>query len=642
MTHLLGRFLGLSRRTKRSLLVIADLIVAQVAIYSALMLRYGTLNPENVPSFGWPLFFAVLCISAVAAFGLRLDRVKLQSVEGRAVGNIAAFAILAAVGVSAFFHMTALPGPRSVPIIFAAFCFFGAAGYRLLALQIFQSFATGDSRKRVIIYGAGAAGIQLASALRAAAEARPMAFIDNNPNLRGLIIAGLDVHAPGRLRDLARKMKAEQVLIAIPSLEKPQLAKLVQEVRDVGLEVQVLPSYIDMMSGVVSTPQHRTVVPEELLGRDAVDLAHHEIDDAYEGRSIMVTGAGGSIGSELCRQLMNCKPKRIVLFERSEFALYSIDQDLKKLAAKRGIEIIPVLGSVTNKMRVSWAIAQYDVQVVLHAAAYKHVPLVEANELEGGRNNILGTMVVADAAIEAQIERFILVSTDKAVRPTNIMGATKRMAELVVQDRHTRSGRTVFSMVRFGNVLGSSGSVIPLFQKQIAAGGPVTVTDPEVTRYFMTIPEAARLVLLAGAYSEGGDVFVLDMGKPHKIIEIAKRMINLSGRSVKDVETGVGDIEIVTTGLRPGEKLFEELLIDNDTLGSTPHPKILRAQEYALSQEQVREMLNELGRCIRENIPHEFRNLVAHTVREYRPWKDVSKPTRSEDTERKDEARLSS
>ncbi|MHA6327182.1 polysaccharide biosynthesis protein [Roseivivax sp. CAU 1753] len=620
MTGILQFALGFSRRTKRMLLISADLIVAQAAVLAALFLRYGTLDPQFVPTLDWTLFVAVLAISGGLAWMFRLDRVKLQSVDSKAVQNIIGYAVAAAIMLSVFFYLSAMPGPRSVPIIFGVFCFFGSAGYRVLALQFFQHMATNTDSKRVIIYGAGAAGIQLASALRASSEARPVAFVDDNPNLRGLIIAGLDVSAPSKLTEIAEKRHADTVLIAIPSLSKPQTSELVEYVRKTALDVQILPSYIDMMAGNLGTFNHRTVVPEELLGRDAVDLSSDEIDDAYENRTVMVTGAGGSIGSELCRQLLNCKAKRIVLFERSEFALYSIDQDLRKVAEKRGIEVIPVLGSVTNKMRVSWALAEYEVQVVLHAAAYKHVPLVESNPLEGGRNNVIGTMITADAAIEAGIERFILVSTDKAVRPTNIMGATKRMAEMVIQDRHRRSGRTVFSMVRFGNVLGSSGSVLPLFQNQIAAGGPVTVTHSEVTRFFMTIPEAARLVLLAGAYSEGGDVFVLDMGKPHRIVDIAKRMIELSGRSVKDPETGKGDIEIITTGLRPGEKLYEELLIDNDTLRGTPHPKILRAEEYALSAEEVAEMLNELGHCMRINSPADFRTLVAEKVREYRPW----------------------
>ena len=332
---------------------------------------------------------------------------------------------------------------------------------------------------------------------------------------------------------------------------------------------------------------------------------------------IMVTGAGGSIGSELCRQLLDCKPARIVLFEQGELALYQIDRELRGRAAQAGIPVTTRLGSVTNKARVAAVLRDERVEIVLHAAAYKHVPLVEENELEGARNNVMGTQIVAEAAQLANVERFILVSTDKAVRPTNIMGATKRMAELVVQDLASRAQTTRYAMVRFGNVLGSSGSVLPLFQQQIEAGGPVTVTHPEVTRFFMTIPEAARLVLLAGAYARGGDVFVLDMGEPRRIIDIAKQMIYLAGRRVKDPATGEGDIAIEITGLRQGEKLYEELLIDDASLQATPHNKILRAQEARLSQIEVAAMLKELNASIDAGDAERLRALVSTRVDGY-------------------------
>jgi FlaA1/EpsC-like NDP-sugar epimerase len=371
------------------------------------------------------------------------------------------------------------------------------------------------------------------------------------------------------------------------------------------------------MAGNVGGDPFRLVSPDELLGRDKVELDTPEIARAYAGRVIMVTGAGGSIGSELCRQLLKCKPAHIILFEQSEFALYTIDRDLRDRANEVGIPITIRLGSITNMARVASVIADEGVNIILHAAAYKHVPMVEDNALEGARNNVLGTQVVADCARAAGIERMILISTDKAVRPTNVMGATKRMAELVVQNMQTRTQKTNFSMVRFGNVLGSSGSVLPLFQAQIIAGGPVTVTHEDVTRFFMTIPEAARLVLLAGAYATGGDVFVLDMGEPQKIIDIACKMIKLSGRTIKDPQTGEGDIAIEVTGLRPGEKLYEELLLDDDSLVGTPHPKILRAEEATLSKIEVVGMLKELQLCMEENSPHRLRKLMARCVDGY-------------------------
>jgi len=331
----------------------------------------------------------------------------------------------------------------------------------------------------------------------------------------------------------------------------------------------------------------------------------------------MVTGAGGSIGSELCRQLIACRPAKIVLFEQSEYNLYMADLDLAKRTQSCAVEICSRLGSVTDPMRLRQVMAEERVEIILHAAAYKHVPLVEGNELEGARNNILGTKILADAAVSAGIERFILVSTDKAVRPTSVMGATKRLAELIVQDVQTRAPDTKFAMVRFGNVLGSSGSVLPLFQAQIEAGGPVTVTHPEMNRYFMTVSEAARLVLLAGAYAEGGDVFVLDMGKPQKIINIARKLIRLSGRRVKDPVTGEGDIEIKITGLRPGEKLFEELFVDEDSLCKTPHPKILRAEEARLSEIQIAGMLREVQVAIDTANPQKLRKVAMERVDGY-------------------------
>jgi len=408
----------------------------------------------------------------------------------------------------------------------------------------------------------------------------------------------------------------------MPSISRRRQNEMIANLSSLGCEVQILPSYVDLIAGKDTERQLRTVTPDELLGRDKVDLDIPDIAKTYAGRVVMVTGAGGSIGSELCRQLLNCRPERIVLFEQGEFALYQIDRDLRPLAETAGIKVTTRLGSVTNAARVASVLADEKVDVVLHAAAYKHVPIVEDNELEGARNNVLGTQVVAEAALAAGVERFILVSTDKAVRPTNVMGATKRMAELVVQDLQTRSSQTRFAMVRFGNVLGSSGSVLPLFERQIRAGGPVTVTHHEVTRFFMTIPEASRLVLLAGAYAEGGDVFVLDMGEPMKIIDIARRMIAMSGRRVK--ENGQGDIEIKVTGLRSGEKLYEELLIDDKSLRATPHGKILRAEEAMLSQIEVASMVRELKEALEHGDRKAIRSLIVKRVEGYHLQEDVS------------------
>jgi len=396
---------------------------------------------------------------------------------------------------------------------------------------------------------------------------------------------------PSALPELIRRKNIAQVILAMPSVRLSDRRQILSDLRDTGVEVQTLPSFAELLDGRDLTEQIRPVSPDDLLGRAAVDLTSTEVSAAYTGKVIMVTGAGGSIGSELVRQIVETRPAKLVLFDQSEFALYEIDKDLHRMADAP--QVVARLGSVTDPDRVARVIAEQGVEIILHAAAYKHVPMVEMNPLEGARNNVIGTQVVADAAASAGVERFILVSTDKAVRPTNVMGASKRMAELIVQDRQTRNSDTIFTMVRFGNVLGSSGSVIPLFREQIMAGGPITLTHRDVTRYFMTIPEATQLVLLAGSFAEGGEVFVLDMGKPVKIIDLARSLVELSGLKVRDADTPEGDIEIVTTGLRPGEKLYEELLIGDNVI-ATPHPKIMRAAEDKLSGGETARRLDEL------------------------------------------------
>lgn len=586
---------SMSRRHKRFLFLTFDSGLVPVALYLAFALRFGTSFPTQQVLGSLPLFAVMTLLAPVLVLVFRLPWIKLTSLDITALSRIAAAAVVLGVAAMVASYLLALGAPRSVPIIFGVM-FFGLSvvGRTLVFLLVHGSWQRSQGVP-VAIYGAGAAGIQLASALRQSTEVHPVTFVDDNRSLRGLIIAGLSVASPSRLRVMIEQGDVTRVLVAMPSLPKPKLDVLLAQLADLPCEVQVLPSYVDMISG--RQTEMKTVSPDALLGRDKVALDVPDIAKAYAGRSVMVTGAGGSIGSELCRQLLDCNPARIVFFEQSELALYQIDRELRTVATTRGIAVSARLGSVTDARRVADVMAQEAVEIVLHAAAYKHVPLVEENELEGARNNTIGTQTVAMAAEAAGVERFILVSTDKAVRPTNIMGATKRMAELVVQDLASRAIHTRFSMVRFGNVLGSSGSVLPLFQDQIKAGGPVTVTHKEVTRYFMTIPESARLVLLAGAYSKGGDVFVLDMGEPMRIINIARRMIELSGSKVREGADGDG-IEIKVTGLRPGEKLYEELLIDATSMIATPHEKILRAEEGRLSQIEVAGMIREVRASI--------------------------------------------
>jgi FlaA1/EpsC-like NDP-sugar epimerase len=615
------RFLNsLSRRNKKTLLFGADIAMVAFGLFSAFALRFGMLFPVDPILASWPLYPTMCFVGAAAIYLARLHQIKLHAMDHSAflrIGSTAAVLSLIAMGLS---FMLGLSSPRSIPLIFGAVFFLSSVLVKVVALHVLLAFGGKETGSvKVAIYGAGAAGIQLAAALRQSDEARPCFFVDENPNLHGLLMNGLPVLPPKKLFQNVKKQNIGCILLAMPSIGRTQRNQILQELSKLSVEVMILPSYVDLMADGGMEQALRPVTPDELLGRDKVELDIPEIAKAYAGRTIMVTGAGGSIGSELCRQLLNRGPAKIVLFEQSEFSLYSIDREIRAMVGISGkpIEIVTKLGSVTNRARVQGVVRGEGVDIILHAAAYKHVPLVESNELEGAKNNVLGTQVVSDVAADEKIERFIFVSTDKAVRPTNVMGATKRMAELVVQDTQTRSPATKFAMVRFGNVLGSSGSVLPLFESQIRAGGPVTVTHPDVTRFFMTIPEAARLVLLAGAYSKGGDFFVLDMGKPQKIVDIARKMIQLSGRTVKETPDGTGDIELKIVGLRPGEKLYEELLIDDDSLVATPHPKILRAHEAQLSEIEVAAMLKEISSAIITANPELLRQTIKSRVDGY-------------------------
>ena len=611
------------RQAKAILWLVLDTLLVPISLYGAFSLRLGTPSTFPMMQSSWALFPLLIVSGVVVFWMLGLQRIKLHSFDAYAMRRVGLAAIALTVAAMILSYLFDLWAPRSVPLIFGVIFFGAAIVTRLIGLAMLQAvLGRLGNAVPVAIYGAGAAGIQLASALRQSNEVKPIVFVDDNPALWGLLISGLQVKNPKELAVLSSSGKIRRVLLAMPSISRMRQSKLVAQLSALKCDVQVMPSYADLVAGKGLTETTAPVAHDALLGRDKVDLNIPDVAKAYAGRGVMVTGAGGSIGSELCRQLLDIKPSHIVLYERSEFELYKIDMELRVLAEAAGIKITTRLGSVVDARRVRAVLAETRAEIVLHAAAYKHVPLVEENELEGARNNVLGTQVVAEAALEAGVERFILISTDKAVRPTNIMGATKRMAELVVQDLQTRSTTTKFSMVRFGNVLGSSGSVLPLFESQIRRGGPVTVTHPDVTRFFMTIPEAARLVLLAGAYATGGDVFVLDMGEPKKIIDIARRMIELSGRLV--MENGEGDIEIEITGLRPGEKLYEELLIDDDSLRATPHGKILRAQEVRLSQIEVAAMLRTLNKALNAGDAAALRGLIEARVEGYHKQEDLA------------------
>jgi FlaA1/EpsC-like NDP-sugar epimerase len=506
----------------------------------------------------------------------------------------------------------------SIPLIFGVTFFSLSVFSRLIGQSLLSFLARRDLTKtNILIYGAGDAGIQLALALRQNNESRIIGFVDDKTSLDGMIAAGIKVHHASKIETIVKDNKIDRVILAMSTNKKRHL-NIVKKLEGLNCEVLTLPSMAEMLRSSNILDTLRPVSAQDLLGRQSVDLDLPIVRETYSGKVMLVTGAGGSIGSELCRQLLGCNIRKLVLVEHSEYNLYAIQGELEKLNDTSGLEIVAVLGSVRDEAMLTRVLTEEAVQIVLHAAAYKHVPLVEGNEVAGLGNNVLGTYSLAKAAMNAKVERFILISTDKAVRPTNIMGASKRMAEMVIQDFASRSTSTLFSMVRFGNVLGSSGSVIPLFKRQIATGGPLTVTHAEVTRFFMTIPEAARLVLLCGAYTRGGDVFVLDMGKATKIVDLARKIIKLSGRTVKDAENPDGDIEIQITGLRPGEKLYEELLLGNDML-TTPHPKILRAQEGKLSELEVANMIKAIDIAVKVESSIKAREAVARWVEEYQP-----------------------
>lgn len=457
-------------------------------------------------------------------------------------------------------------------------------------------------RQPVLVYGAGSAGRQLVSALRAGEDYLPVAFIDDNGDLQRKKIAGMRVHEPKAIRSLLHKHGVKKILLAIPSASIKERKRVLNQLEHYQVEVKTVAGAAEIISGKVQITELKDIDIEDLLGREAAQPYPDLMRKCIAGKVVMVTGAGGSIGSELCRQIMSYDPRRLILFEVSEYALYRIDAELR--AQKReGVELIPVLGSVTDRDLLERLMSAQRIDTVYHAAAYKHVPLVEFNVAEGVRNNVFGTANIAQIAQRTKVANFVLVSTDKAVRPTNFMGASKRAGELVLQALAQQESSTLFCMVRFGNVLGSSGSVVPLFKQQIAAGGPVTVTHKEITRYFMTIPEAAQLVIQAGSLSRGGDVFVLDMGDPVRIADLAERMIHLMGYEVKNGNSARDDgIEVVYTGLRPGEKLFEELLVGENVAG-TVHPRIMTANESFLPMAELTPKLNELSQaCTRNDV----------------------------------------
>jgi FlaA1/EpsC-like NDP-sugar epimerase len=609
---MVDRFLAaiftLSRWQKRAAQMLADMAALLFAFACAMALRLESIAFVNQAGPWAAIGIVVVCsIGVFHLLGLYKSMVRYISANAAftiAIGIFASAVMLFATSV-AFGQIL----PRTVPAIYGAIAFPLICGLRFGVRALFNR-RLNASKENVFIYGAGSAGRQLLRTLQQDPGFNPIAFLDDAPALQKMIVAGLPVHAPDALPALAQRFGARRVLLAIPSASPHARRNILARLSDMQMHVQTIPGIADIMSGDARINDLRSVAVEDLLGREPVPPLNDLLDANLRGKAVMVTGAGGSIGSELCRQAIQRGPTRLVLVETSEFALYSIDGELRRLLAEQGhdVEVIPLLLSVQSGAEMKTAMQRFRVDTVYHAAAYKHVPLVEHNVIESIRNNVFGTLATANAAVEAHVESFILVSTDKAVRPTNYMGATKRMAELICQAMSDRQTHTRFAMVRFGNVLGSSGSVIPHFRQQIEAGGPVTVTHPEVTRYFMTIPEAALLVMQAGAMSRGGDVFVLDMGDPIAIVDLAARMISLSGFTPRfpdasDQPARSGEIAIAFTKLRPGEKLYEELLIGDDVT-ATQHPRIMSAHEEKLSWAALQTALSELeAACAARDVP---------------------------------------
>ncbi|MFN4354451.1 polysaccharide biosynthesis protein [Parvibaculum sp.] len=638
--RLAGVLLSLPRGVKRGIAAFVDALLAVFTVWAALVLRLESFVTLQ-GAYLWPVAASV-CIAIPLFERLGLYRAVFRFSGWRAMGNITSAVAIYGVIFATIFTLISVPGvPRTVGIFQPALFLIVVIAARAIARDMLgrgSAKAYGAEEQRILIYGAGTAGLELAAALASKGTSEIVGFLDDDPALHKHVANGLTIFNPDMVGSLISRLDVTDILLAMPSISRSERGRIMKGLEKYSVRVCTMPSIDDLASGRVQVSDIREPDIHELLGRDPVapdlDFLHRHIRD----KVVMVTGAGGSIGSELCRQILECRPKQILLFEMTEFALFQIEQELRGIERQRGgqpVEVVALLGSVQDERRMRTVFSKYSPNTVYHAAAYKHVPLVEANPLEGIRNNVWGTWVSAYMARDHGVENFVLVSTDKAVRPTNIMGASKRLAELVLQafDNEQRSlgadsakggnrRGTCFSMVRFGNVLGSSGSVVPLFRQQIRNGGPITLTHPEVTRFFMTIPEAAQLVIQAGAMARGGDVFLLDMGEPVRVADLARRMVALSGLSIRDESNPDGDIEIEVVGLRPGEKLYEELLI-GDNPEKTDHVRIMKAHEACLPWSVLEPKLRFLMASMEKGDIAGIRKMLAELVSGYNPERAV-------------------
>lgn len=630
---------GLTRRRKQLIQLFVDTFLIVTSFFVAMLLRLDSLEFLANDSV-WLALPVMVPVSLFIFMRLGFYRSIVRFMGIKALQALCAGVLASALTLYVVSMVLNLPVPRSVPFIYTMLAFITIGGIRL-ALRLMYQRGQQIQKTRVLIYGAGAAGRQLVVSLRHGRDYEPVGFVDYAPLLKGTHVQGLRVYSPDMTPKLIEDFGVEKFLLAIPEATRARRQEIIESIEPLSIPVQTIPDMADIVSGKAKFNELRDVRVEDLLGRDPVPPDPKLMGANITHKTVMVTGAGGSIGSELCRQIVRLLPEQLIIVDSSEYSLYKIDQDLAQLLEKESlnVDVKPALASVRNGDVIARLIRTFNVDTIYHAAAYKHVPLVEFNPAEGVLNNVFGTLEVAKAAIQEGVESFVLVSTDKAVRPTNVMGASKRMAELVCQAYANEQSDTRFSMVRFGNVLGSSGSVVPLFRKQIEKGGPITVTHPDITRYFMTIPEASQLVIQAGGMATGGDVFVLDMGKPVKIVELAIRMVKLSGLSYRfvsvpeDSQTAKaepseefvekkGAIPIRFTGLRPGEKLYEELLA-TDSAQKTHHPRIMTASEDFLPWAALEPLLTQLEVACKSQDAAKIRELLIAAPTAYQPKSDI-------------------
>ena len=624
---------NLSRINKQLIMMFVDVILLIFILFISYSIRLEYWYIPKDDTLRLILAAPIIGIPIFAKFGLYKSVIRHIDVKTfwSLVQAVSLYAVL--WGLTGFFtqadfvrekEFVVETFPRTVIIINWLLAILAIGGIRIIARIILSKKDDVSIKKsRVLIYGAGNAGMQLASALESSSELRSVGFIDDNKDLQGSTISGLRVYSINDIESLINRLKVNEVLIAIPSASRSDRFAIIDKLERYPVVVRMLPGLSDLVQGKVKIDDLLQVSIKDLLGRKSVEPNESLLGKNITNKTVVVTGAGGSIGKELCRQIVLLKPKALILYEINELALYEIDNELSKIISHYSLNIYPILGNVNNKKRLKNLFKRFDVDTVYHSAAYKHVPMVEFNNTEGVENNIFGTFNCALAAIEARVKTFVLISTDKAVRPTNTMGATKRAAELILQALSVKQNYTTFTMVRFGNVLGSSGSVIPLFKKQIIEGGPITVTDKKIIRYFMTVTEAVELLIQAGAMATGGDVFVLDMGKPVHIQDLAEKMIHLSGLKVKDKLNPNGDIEIKYTGLRAGEKLYEELLI-GDNVSETANPLIMRAREDKHDWDKLKMLLENL-KSVNDSEDHEkLRNLLIEIVPGFKPQGNIS------------------